>query len=74
MLLSIDTERTDLAETPLIRGVDYPQAWWQNYGTGRVFYTTFGHRDDIWSVDPVFQAHLRGGIRWALGLETWWRA
>ena len=27
-------------------------------------------REQIWSVDPVFQAHLTGGIRWALGLEN----
>ena len=50
--------------------LDYPQAWWRQYGQGCSFYTSFGHRDDIWSVDPVFQAHLTGGIRWALGLEN----
>jgi hypothetical protein len=45
------------------------EAWSRNYGKGRVFYTSMGHRDDIWSVDPVFQAHVTGGIRWTLGLE-----
>jgi type 1 glutamine amidotransferase len=69
VLLSIDTERTDLTGTPLKRGGDYPQAWYREYGKGRSFYTSLGHRDDIWSVDPVFQAHVTGGIRWALGLE-----
>ena len=34
------------------------------------YYTSFGHRDDIWSIDPVFQAHLTGGILWALSLEN----
>jgi type 1 glutamine amidotransferase len=34
-----------------------------------VFYTAPGHRDDIWSNDPVFRAHVAGGIRWALSLE-----
>ena len=38
-------------------------------GEGRVFYTALGHRDDIWSNDAVFRAHIKGGIRWALGLE-----
>ena len=38
-------------------------------GKGRTFYTSLGHRDDIWSNDPVFRAHINGGIRWALGLE-----
>jgi type 1 glutamine amidotransferase len=69
VLLSIDTERTNLADTPLKRGGDYPQAWSRDYGKGRVFYTSMGHRDDIWSVDPVFRAHVNGGIRWALGME-----
>lgn len=69
VLLSIDTDRTDLTDTPLKRGGDYPQAWSRDYGKGRVFYTSMGHRDDIWSVDPVFRAHVNGGIRWALGME-----
>jgi len=70
VLLSIDTDRTDLSDTMLKKGVDYPQSWSRTYGKGRSFYTSFGHRDDIWSVDPVFQSHLTGGIRWALGLEN----
>jgi hypothetical protein len=35
------------------------------YGKGRVFYTSLGHREDIWR-DPVFQSVLHGGIDWAL--------
>lgn len=70
VLLSLDTERMDLTRQPhLKRGGDYPQAWTKEVGTGRTFYTSLGHRDDIWSNDPVFRAHLTGGIRWALGLE-----
>jgi type 1 glutamine amidotransferase len=70
VLLSLDTEKTDITGFPeVVRGGDYPQAWSRTYGKGRSFYTSLGHRDDIWSNDPVFRAHLRGGIRWALGLE-----
>ena len=70
VLLSLDTERMDLTKQPhLKRGGDYPQAWTREYGKGRSFYTSLGHRDDIWSNDPVFRAHISGGIRWALGLE-----
>jgi type 1 glutamine amidotransferase len=70
VLLSIDTERTDLEGLGEVRaGGDYPQAWVRSYGAGRSFYTSIGHRDDIWTSDPVFQAHVVGGIRWALGLE-----
>lgn len=70
VLLSLDTERTDISDLQGIqRGGDYPQAWSHDYGKGRVFYTSLGHREDIWATDPVFRAHMRGGIRWALGLE-----
>ena len=37
VLLSIDTERTNLQGTPLKPGGDYPQAWWRSYGKGRSF-------------------------------------
>ena len=70
VLLSLDTEHMDMSKQPnLKRGGDYPQAWTKEVGKGRTFYTSLGHRDDIWSNDAVFRAHLAGGIRWALGLE-----
>jgi type 1 glutamine amidotransferase len=69
VLLSIDTGETDLEGTGLRAGGDYPQSWVREYGEGRSFYTSIGHRDDIWSSDPVFRAHVVGGIRWALGLD-----
>jgi uncharacterized protein len=71
VLLSLDTEKSDISGFPdVARGGDYPQAWTRTYGTGRSFYTSLGHRDDIWSNDPVFRAHILGGIRWALGLDN----
>jgi len=71
VLLSLDTERMDLSGLPAItRGADYPQSWTVNPGRGRTFYTTLGHRDDLWTNDPVFRAHVTGGIRWALGIEN----
>jgi type 1 glutamine amidotransferase len=45
---------------------NYPSTWAHMYGTGRVFYTSMGHRDDVWT-NPVFQQVLLGGINWALG-------
>ena len=70
VLLSLDTEHMDLTKQPnLKRGGDYPQAWTKEVGKGRTFYTSLGHRDDLWSSDAVFRAHINGGIRWALGLE-----
>lgn len=71
VLLSLDTEKSDLSDLgpEIKKGGDYPQAWWRTFGKGRSFYTALGHRDDIWPNDPVFRAHVLGGIRWALGLD-----
>ena len=56
-------------------------SWCRMAGTGRVFYTSLGHREDLWNDDPAlggrvnspaiskqYQAHILGGIKWALGL------
>lgn len=57
-------------------------SWCKMYGAGRVFYTSLGHREDIWDTDSdindrknspeiskMYQAHILGGIEWALGLK-----
>ena len=59
----------------------FPVSWCRQSGTGRVFYTSLGHREDLWDDSPElkdrknsvelskqYQAHILGGIRWALGL------
>lgn len=45
-----------------------PIAWYRAYGSGRVFYTALGHREDVWTA-PWFQQHLSGAIAWALRRE-----
>jgi type 1 glutamine amidotransferase len=45
---------------------DMPISWAKTYGTGRVFYTALGHRNEVWQ-DPRFQSHVLGAIRWVLG-------
>ena len=42
-----------------------PVSWVRDYGSGRVFYTNFGHNDTTWK-DPKFQKHMQEGIAWAL--------
>ena len=57
----------------------YAVSWCKDYGQGKVFYTSLGHREDIIDADPnlkdrknsvdiskAYQAHLLGGIKWAL--------
>ena len=58
-------------------------SWNKSYGAGKVFYTSLGHREDVWDTDPTikdrknnpaiskaYQQHVLGGIEWALGLKT----
>jgi len=60
----------------------YGVSWCKPYGAGKVFYTSLGHREDVWDTDPMikdrknapeiskaYQAHVLGGIEWALGLK-----
>jgi type 1 glutamine amidotransferase len=44
----------------------YPETWARMEGKGRVFYTSLGHREDIWN-SAAFQSLLTGGLDWALG-------
>jgi hypothetical protein len=44
----------------------YPATWARMFGKGRVFATSMGHREDVWT-NPVFQKILVGGISWATG-------
>ena len=47
---------------------DYPIAWCKQFGRGKVFYTSLGHREDVW-LSEAYQKHILGGIKWALGIE-----
>ncbi|MHC4229680.1 MAG: ThuA domain-containing protein [Planctomycetota bacterium] len=44
----------------------FPATWARMHNKGRVFYTSFGHRDDIWTNADV-QAIITGGLAWAMG-------
>lgn len=51
---------------PSYQRAPYPSTWARMQGKGRVFYTSMGHREDVWN-NPTFQAVLAGGLEWALG-------
>jgi type 1 glutamine amidotransferase len=44
----------------------FPATWARMHGKGRVFFTSFGHRDDIWT-NPTVQQIMLGGFAWAMG-------
>lgn len=43
---------------------DFPISWTRKEGKGRVFYTSLGHRPEVWASD-LFRRHLLGGTFWA---------
>ncbi len=45
---------------------DFPVAWAKRFGQGRMFYTSLGHSEEMYS-NEYFLLHLAGGMRWALG-------
>ena len=49
-------------------GADHPIAWCREVFGSRAFYTAGGHTRESYA-EPLFVAHLSGGIRWAAGLE-----
>ncbi len=44
----------------------YPATWARRHSQGRVFYTSMGHREDVWT-NPTFESILMGGLAWASG-------
>jgi len=75
-LLTLDKHPND--KTP----GDYPISWCKEYGKGRVFYTSLGHREDVWDpswpdrknskeVAEAYQQHILNGIKFVLRLENW---
>jgi len=67
VLISIDTKQTNMNVPGIFRkDGDFGLAWIRGHGKGRVFYTEFGHQEDIyWR--PVILAHYLAGIQYALG-------
>jgi len=47
-------------------GADHPIAWWHDYDGGRSWYTALGHTSESY-YEPLFLAHLWGGITYAVG-------
>lgn len=45
---------------------NFPETWARMHGKGRVFYTSMGHREDVWE-NPLFQGLLIGALNWTTG-------
>ena len=49
-------------------GDDHPIAWYHSVGKGRAFYTGGGHSHESYG-EYLFQMHLLGGIKYAMGVK-----
>jgi type 1 glutamine amidotransferase len=67
VLLALDKHPNDGSPEANQPG-EYLVSWCRSYGKGRVFYTSLGHRQEMWR-DPLYQQHITGGILFALGVE-----
>lgn len=67
VLLSLEPAKIDPAKPGIKRtDDDFAISWVRQYGKGRVFYCSLGHRDEIfWN--PQILAHYLAGIQFALG-------
>jgi type 1 glutamine amidotransferase len=59
----IITQQTESMKGPMYERQPYPETWAHLWGKGRVFYTSMGHREDVWE-KPEFQALAVGALRW----------
>jgi uncharacterized protein len=51
---------------PMYQRPNFPMTWARMHGKGRVFYTSMGHREDVWE-SPMYQGLLLGALGWATG-------
>lgn len=65
VLLSLDTSSVDL-NAPGVHSSEFPLVWTLPYGQGRVFYSAFGHFDDVWD-NVGIRRMLLNGMLWITG-------
>ena len=66
VLLNLEESSYDLEGAPAM-GEQHPVAWYRVFDGGRSWYTELGHTKSTYD-EPLYRAHLLGGIRWAAGV------
>ncbi|KAJ7510372.1 class I glutamine amidotransferase-like protein [Mycena galericulata] len=77
VLAANESSYVDTGTRNFNQGTPHPSAWFQQHGAGvesgqiagRSFYTSLGHLNQTWQ-DPLFMAHVTGGLTWALQANT----
>jgi type 1 glutamine amidotransferase len=68
VLMRLDVEGVDLTKDGVHRtDKDFAVSWVRNYGNGRVFVSTLGHRSEVWEMSRVRKMWLEGA-KWVMGL------
>lgn len=64
IIMSVDNSSIDVSKGKR-PDRDYAVAWCREVEKGRTFYTSLGHRKEVWN-DKRFQDHLFGGLNWTV--------
>ena len=68
VLARLDENKLDLTNKNVHRtDKDFAVAWVKTYGNGRVFYSTFGHREEVYD-RPDIQAMYLEATKWVMKL------
>jgi uncharacterized protein len=59
-------QETDGMKGDMYQRPSFPATWARMHEKGRVFYTSMGHREDVWESD-LMQGLLAGALTWVLG-------
>jgi type 1 glutamine amidotransferase len=68
VLMSVDPASVDLKNPRVHRtDQDFAVTWVHQFGKGRVFYSSLGHREEIWD-RPDIQQMWTEAVKWAMGM------
>jgi type 1 glutamine amidotransferase len=71
VLARLDDTKLDLANPRVHRtDHDFATAWVKTYGKGRVFYTTFGHVEQVYQNPDMRKMYLEA-VKWALQITSY---
>lgn len=69
VLMSVDPKTVDLKNPRVHRtDQDFAVTWIREYGKGRVFYSSLGHREEVWDRSDI-QTMWIEAVKWAMGLS-----
>ena len=69
VLMRLDPTEVDWERRGVKRQADkdLAVAWVKKYGKGRVFWSTLGHREEVWDRPDIQRVYLEA-VKWAMGI------